>query len=161
MRIGPGKLLAYMFSLQRMLRDQLLNGKFKDAAFYYTLFNRRDLEFEKEYLLPKLLKGEDVYTTNVLKLLQKCPELAIQYADAADPSVAVKVLELAGIEVRKFPHLIEHIQRLNYKHHVKEFKDWWKMEERFAFSSKFMQWYAEEVLEGDVRQSVMVRAGLI
>lgn len=95
-----------MFSLQRMLREQLLNGKLKDAAFYYTLFNRRDFGFEQQYLLPKLLKGEDVYTTNVFKLLQMCPELTQKYAEAADPAVAVKVLELAGLEVKRYPHLI-------------------------------------------------------
>jgi len=73
----------------------------------------------------------------------------------------VKVLELAGLDIRGYAHLIEHIQRLNYKHHSKEFKDWWKMEERFAFSQKFIQWYAEEALEGEVRKSVLARAGLI
>lgn len=108
--------MAYMFSLQRTVREQLLNGKFKDAALYYTLFKQRDQEFEREYLLPKLLKGEDVYTHNVLKLLQKCPELAGEYAGQADPAVAVKVLELAGFDIRKFPLLIEHLQRMNYKH---------------------------------------------
>lgn len=35
------------------------------------------------------------------------------------------------------------------------------MEERFAFSPKFIKWYADDSLEGDVMTSVLVRAGLI
>lgn len=34
------------------------------------------------------------------------------------------------------------------------------MEERFAYSPKLIQWYADDFLEGDVRNSVLIRAGL-
>jgi hypothetical protein len=51
-------------------------------------------------LLPKLIKGEDIYTINVIKLLQQCPELLKSFVEVAHPSVAIKVIERASQDVR-------------------------------------------------------------
>lgn len=60
-----------------------------------------------------------------------------------------------------YPRLIEHLQRQNYLHHLHEFKDWFKMEERFSYCRKFLEWYAQDKLTGDIKQSVLVRIGAI
>lgn len=97
-----------MFSINKSIRDLLRNGKLKDAALYYTLFQKRDLQLEKEEILPKLIRGEDIYTNNVINMLKFCPELMDAYINLTDPAVAIKVLELAKQDVRKYPKLVEY-----------------------------------------------------
>jgi hypothetical protein len=43
-----GKSTFFLFSsIEKMIKSHLMNGKLKDAAFYYTIFKRQDAKFEK------------------------------------------------------------------------------------------------------------------
>lgn len=58
-----GRSTFFQFSsIEKMIRGNLMNGKLKDAAFYYNMFKRRDVQFERDFFLPKLIKGEDLYS---------------------------------------------------------------------------------------------------
>lgn len=71
-----GKSTFFLFSsIEKMIKSHLMNGKLKDAAFYYTIFKRQDAKFEKQFFLPKLIKGEDLYTEPVITMLKAAPEL--------------------------------------------------------------------------------------
>ena len=74
------------------MKDLLMRGKIKEAAFYCYVFDLGKEEFLMKEVLPKLLQGQDLYSTYVNCLLSSHPHLLDAIVDKIDPVAGIRIV---------------------------------------------------------------------